>query len=128
MCTNRGKPLSDPQISVPSSESPAILNLRLVLLKLCQLEFKKLDVATLDSDVNDHRHRSLGNMQFVGELFKFQLMKEKVIHSCVTKLLSTQNEEALECLCCLLTTVGQNLDSDKVLHYMTMLFIPIHLQ
>ncbi|KAJ8279807.1 hypothetical protein COCON_G00068730 [Conger conger] len=45
------------EINVPSSDSPAILNFRLVLLKLCQLEFEKLELATtMGSEVNGHRN------------------------------------------------------------------------
>lgn len=52
------------------------------------------------------------------------MMKEKVIHTCIAKLLSIRSEENLECLCLLLTAVGQILDSDKVLHDTTMLLDP----
>ncbi|XP_035268427.1 eukaryotic translation initiation factor 4 gamma 1-like [Anguilla anguilla] len=104
------------EMNVLSNGSPGVtLNFRLVLLNLCRVEFKKLDEGALTDKVNGHCQRSLGNMRFIGELFKLEMMKDKVVHSCINNLLSNQSEEALECLCCLLTTVGQNLDNDKYL-------------
>ncbi|KAJ8344748.1 hypothetical protein SKAU_G00289410 [Synaphobranchus kaupii] len=102
------------EINVPSKESPGVaINFRLVLLKLCQVEFQKLGEGTLANSVNGHRQRSIGNIRFIGELFKLEMLKVTVIHSCISKLLYNKSEDALECLCCLLSTVGQKLDSDK---------------
>ncbi|KAJ8344752.1 hypothetical protein SKAU_G00289450 [Synaphobranchus kaupii] len=102
------------QINVPSKESPGVaINFRLVLLKLCQVEFQKLGEGTLANSVNGHRQRSVGNIRLIGELFKLEMLKVTVIHSCISKLLYNKSEDALECLCCLLSTVGQKLDSDK---------------
>ncbi|KAJ8348814.1 hypothetical protein SKAU_G00274030 [Synaphobranchus kaupii] len=102
------------EINVPSKESPGVsINFRLVLLKLCQVEFQKLGEGTLANSVNGHRQRSIGNIRFIGELFKLEMLKVTVIHSCISKLLYNKSEDALECLCCLFSTVGQKLDSDK---------------
>ena len=35
------------------------------------------------------------------------------MHMCVTKLLKDSDEESLECLCQLLTTIGKDLDHEK---------------
>ena len=50
--------------------------------------------------------------RFIGELYKLGILTARIMHECVRKLLAVDpsDEESLECLCCLLTTVGQNLD------------------
>lgn len=60
------------------------------------------------------RRRSVGNVKFIGELFKLKMLSESIVLSCVKKLLKTLDEEPLECLCRLLTTVGKDLDVKKV--------------
>jgi hypothetical protein len=56
--------------------------------------------------------RSLGNVKFIGELYNFQLLTPKNIVEWIKMLLSTEDEESLECGSKLLTltTVGQKLD------------------
>lgn len=39
------------------------------------------------------------------------MLTTKIMHFCITHLLSTPDEESLECLCKLLTTIGKVLDS-----------------
>ena len=50
--------------------------------------------------------------RFIGELYKLGILTARIMHECVRKLLAVDpsDEESLECLCCLLTTVGKNLD------------------
>ena len=50
--------------------------------------------------------------RFIGELYKLGMLTARIMHECVRKLLSSNpsDEESLECLCRLVTTVGQNLD------------------
>lgn len=59
------------------------------------------------------RRRSLGNIKFIGELFKLKMLTEAIMHDCVVKLLKNHDEESLECLCRLLTTIGKDLDFEK---------------
>lgn len=59
------------------------------------------------------RRRSLGNIRFIGELFKLKMLTEAIMHDCVVKLLKNHDEESLECLCRLLTTIGKDLDFEK---------------
>ena len=54
--------------------------------------------------------KSLGNIRFIGELYKLNMLTAKIMHSCITNLLNGGDEESLECLCKLLTTVGQILE------------------
>ncbi|CAL8113002.1 unnamed protein product [Orchesella dallaii] len=56
------------------------------------------------------RRRSLGNVRFIGELYKLQMLSAKIMVECVKMLLATPDEDNLECLCKLLATVGQRLD------------------
>ena len=57
------------------------------------------------------RKRSLGNIRFIGELFKLSMLSEIVMHECITRLLkSTSDEESLECFGILIMTTGKDLD------------------
>lgn len=59
------------------------------------------------------RRRSLGNIRFIGELYKLDMLKFKIMHECIRNLLGNENdEESLECLCRLLTTAGKSLDDE----------------
>ncbi|KAK3538854.1 hypothetical protein QTP86_017973, partial [Hemibagrus guttatus] len=114
-------------LEVPTSDnSGASVNLRRLLLNRCQKEFqrdkddeekqKELDAPTeeeVQQRVNAARCHSLGNVKFIGELFKLKMMKEQVMHVCIVKLLKDQDEESLKCLCRLLSTIGKNLDLEK---------------
>lgn len=59
------------------------------------------------------RRRSLGNIKFIGELFKLKMLTEVIMHDCIVKLLKNHDEESLECLCRLLSTIGKDLDFAK---------------
>ncbi|KAJ8595440.1 ARM repeat-containing protein [Rhizopogon salebrosus TDB-379] len=66
-----------------------------------------------------------GLMKFIGELFKLQMLTERIMHECVKKLLgNAQNpeEEEIESLCQLLTTAGQLLDTPKARTHMDVYF------
>uniref|UniRef100_A0A671Q1G8 Eukaryotic translation initiation factor 4 gamma 1-like n=1 Tax=Sinocyclocheilus anshuiensis TaxID=1608454 RepID=A0A671Q1G8_9TELE len=69
------------------------------------------------------RRRSLGNIKFIGELFKLKMLTETIMHDCIVKLLKNHDEESLECLCRLLSTIGKDLDFEKakvtLAHYTT---------
>ena len=53
------------------------------------------------------RRRSLGNIRFIGELYKIRMLTGKIMHECIKKLLIQTDEESLECLCTLVTNIGQ---------------------
>ncbi|KAH7312137.1 armadillo-type protein [Rhizoctonia solani] len=72
----------------------------------------------LHSDEHDMTRKAnrqcAGLVRFMGELFKLQLITERVTHECIKALLSnTVNPEEgdIEGLCKLLATVGQTLDT-----------------
>ncbi|KAI0250913.1 armadillo-type protein [Lactifluus subvellereus] len=65
---------------------------------------------------NKARRHGLGLIRFLGELFKLQMLTERVIHECIKKLLANvknPEEDEIECLTILLTTVGSLLDKPK---------------
>lgn len=126
-------------LKVPTSDKPGVtVNFRKLLLNRCQKEFEKdkdddevfeqkqkeLDAATEEEErqrLNDElqdakdkaRKRSLGNIKFIGELFKLKMLTEPIMHDCIVKLLKNHDEDSLECLCRLLSTIGKDLDFEK---------------
>jgi translation initiation factor 4G len=62
------------------------------------------------------RRQGLGLIKFIGELFKMQMLTERIMHELVKKLLVDVDntiEERIEGLCTLLATVGSMLDTRK---------------
>uniref|UniRef100_A0AAY4E877 Eukaryotic translation initiation factor 4 gamma n=1 Tax=Denticeps clupeoides TaxID=299321 RepID=A0AAY4E877_9TELE len=126
-------------LKVPTVDKPGIwVNFRKLLLNHCQKEFEKdkdddeifekkqkeLEAASGDEESqrlkeeleeakDKARRRSLGNIKFIGELFKLKMLTEAIMHDCVVKLLKNHDEESLECLCRLLSTIGKDLDFEK---------------
>ncbi|NXH02103.1 IF4G1 factor, partial [Loxia leucoptera] len=126
-------------LKVPTTDKPTVtVNFRKLLLNRCQKEFEKdkdddeifekrqkeMDDASapeekarmkdeLEEARDKARRRSLGNIKFIGELFKLKMLTEAIMHDCVVKLLKNHDEESLECLCRLLTTIGKDLDFEK---------------
>lgn len=49
--------------------------------------------------------------RFIGELYKQGMLTTKIMHRCIKELLIQSDEDSLECLCKLLTTVGKDLES-----------------
>ncbi|KDQ20084.1 hypothetical protein BOTBODRAFT_27505 [Botryobasidium botryosum FD-172 SS1] len=71
------------------------------------------------------KRQGLGLVQFIGELFKLQMLTERIMHECIKNLLSNvenPEEEEIESLCKLLTTVGQALDTSKARNHMDIYF------
>ncbi|CAN0533549.1 unnamed protein product [Ectocarpus sp. 12 AP-2014] len=60
----------------------------------------------------------LGNIQFIGELYKKSMLKENVMKTCVEQLLNA-NKEALGKL---IRTIGSTLDTSKNTLYMKEIF------
>jgi hypothetical protein len=70
------------------------------------------------------KRRMLGNIRFVGELFKQKLLTEVTIQSCITDLMGSpekwkdmRDEQDIECLCHLLTTAGERLEAKNAANY-----------
>ncbi|KAH9942185.1 uncharacterized protein BXZ73DRAFT_87857 [Epithele typhae] len=71
------------------------------------------------------KRQGLGLIKFIGELFKLQMLTERIMHECIKKLLSNvenPEEEEIESLCKLVTTVGQILDTAKARAHMDVYF------
>ncbi|XP_071091109.1 eukaryotic translation initiation factor 4 gamma 3-like isoform X2 [Haliotis cracherodii] len=125
-------------LKVPSnSKQGETVSFRVMLLTRCQREFEKVNDAQVDlyrrkkaieeadpankKELKEElviaattaRWRSIGNIRFIGELFKLKMLTKNIMHDCVFKLLQSRDEENLECLCHLLSTIGKELESDK---------------
>jgi len=71
------------------------------------------------------KRRGLGLIRFVGELFKLQMPTERIMHKYVQKLLANVDnpeEEEIESLCKLLSTVGGILDTPRARAHMDVYF------
>ncbi|KAM3866246.1 eukaryotic translation initiation factor 4 gamma 1-like [Diretmus argenteus] len=123
-------------LRVPSTDKSGVsVNFRRLLLTRCQKEFdkdmhdaqifeekqKQLDAASgeeekqrlkaeLEEAKNQARRRSLGNIRLVGELFKLKMLTGSTMQDCIVSLLRSHDEESLEYLCRLLSTIGKDLD------------------
>ncbi|XP_053267682.1 LOW QUALITY PROTEIN: eukaryotic translation initiation factor 4 gamma 3-like [Pleuronectes platessa] len=127
-------------LKVPITDAPNnTVNFQKLLLSRCQKEFEKDKVddvvferkqKELDSaasterdrlqvelqeakDIARRRSQPPGNIKFIGELFKLKMLTEAIMHDCVVKLLGNHDEDSLECLCRLLTTIGKDFDLVK---------------
>lgn len=71
------------------------------------------------------KRRGHGLIRFIGELFKLQMLTERIMHECIkTLLINFENpeEEEIESLCTLMTTIGQILDTQKAHVHMDVYF------
>lgn len=71
------------------------------------------------------KRRGLGLVRFIGELFKLSMLTERIMHVCIKKLLANATdpeEEEIESLCKLMTTVGKLLDTEKARGHMDVYF------
>ena len=55
----------------------------------------------------------LGNMRFIGELYKLRMLTENIMHDCIFKLLRAKDDDSIECMTQLMTTVGKDLDHER---------------
>eukprot|EP01080_Neovahlkampfia_damariscottae_P002660 gene2660-3856_t len=100
-----------------------------ILLNSCQTEFEKIPEARqeyLDAKAANKysevelleisgklKTRIIGNMSFIGELFKKKMLSALIMHEIIAKLLlNSENpeEDQIEILCSLLTNIGKNLE------------------
>ncbi|KAH9006257.1 armadillo-type protein [Lactarius hatsudake] len=71
------------------------------------------------------KRHGLGLIRFIGELFKLQMLTERIMHECIKKLLGNvenPEEEEIESLCKLLITVGSLLDTPKARAHLDVYF------
>ncbi|KAK9709826.1 eIF4-gamma/eIF5/eIF2-epsilon [Popillia japonica] len=111
------------------------VNFRKLLVTRCQLEFEKQSVdetarnakvkeieectdpekkkelqLLLEEDDRRIRRKSVGNIRFIGELYKQSMLTVNIMMRCLHQLLDNKEEESLECLCKLLSTVGKDVE------------------
>ena len=121
------------KVPVENSKAESIYFKKL-LISRCQKEFDKNYMESLDRDkysadmaaaptVEERSNikaafevtfmrKSLGNIIFIGELYKLQMLTARIMHEVIKKLLQTRDELSLQCLCRLLISVGQILDQE----------------
>lgn len=99
---------------------------RVLLLNKCKAEFDKR-AETLEQYGNKQimeederrqlaKRKMLGNIKFIGELGKLEILADGILHRCIQELLKTRGEDSsedLECVCQILRTCGRILDSDQ---------------
>jgi len=104
---------------------------------------RRREMNRLEEDLLKSRRRMLGNIRFIGELFKKSMLTERIMHTCIQKLLkegeagkdasaaggeddddgpSEPDEEDVEALSKLLTTVGAMIDHAKAEAYLNAYF------
>ncbi|KAK9757730.1 hypothetical protein RND81_01G182700 [Saponaria officinalis] len=126
-----------PDLSVDNQK----ITFRRLLLNKCQEEFErgereeeevnKDEGETKQSDQEREekrlqvRRRMLGNIRLIGELYKKRMLTERIMHECIKKLLGNyQNadEENIEALCKLMSTIGEMIDHPKAKEHMDAYF------
>jgi len=133
--------------STPTSQSPIdpkaeaqtfCSKFRRQLLNQCQEEFergiklqKELNLLPPEEKEMQEmklRQRTMANMKFVGELYKHNLITERIMHQVMFSLLFPTHpgekltDEGLELFCELMDTVGKQLDRPKAQQYMAQYF------
>ncbi|OSX57999.1 hypothetical protein POSPLADRAFT_1049731 [Postia placenta MAD-698-R-SB12] len=71
------------------------------------------------------KRQGLCLIKFIGELFKLQMLTERIMHECIKKLLGNvenPEEKEIESLRMLLTIIGQSLDTPKARAHMDVYF------
>ena len=90
-----------------------------ILLTGCQKEFERgvrviADESMTAQEISElqsaQKRRMLGNIRFIGELYKKGLVIDIIIYTCIDHLIANPSEEELEALCNLVRTVGQDVE------------------
>ena len=75
------------------------------------------------------KKKMLGNVKFIGELGRLDLLSEAILHKCIKTLLEKQRDEKyadmaedLECLCKMMPTIGRKLDQGEAVKLMDQYF------
>ncbi|KAJ7568258.1 hypothetical protein O6H91_01G025400 [Diphasiastrum complanatum] len=97
-----------------------------VLLNKCQEEFERgereqEEAMRFTPEESEEkrlkaRRQMLGNIRFIGELYKKSMLTERIMHECIKKLLGgyqNPDEEDVEALCKLMATIGRIIDHAK---------------
>uniref|UniRef100_A0A673CII9 Eukaryotic translation initiation factor 4 gamma 2 n=1 Tax=Sphaeramia orbicularis TaxID=375764 RepID=A0A673CII9_9TELE len=135
-----------PNFEEPSTENQATqkqnTTFRRLLISKLQDEFENRAKNVELFDKNDNpltseeeeqraiaKIKMLGNIKFIGELGKLNLIHESILHKCIKTLLEKKKRvqlkdmgEDLECLCQIMKTVGPKLDHEKARSLMDQYF------
>ncbi|PWA03266.1 hypothetical protein BB558_000593 [Smittium angustum] len=115
----------DPKLTINIADregkpTSGFMVVRKILLNRCQREFESGWKVEIPDDIKSDEYykamkikrRGLGLVKFVGELFLLNIISERLLRMCITNLLEGDNEEeTLESLSKLLTTVGARIDN-----------------
>eukprot|EP00727_Mastigamoeba_balamuthi_P009222 m51a1_g4922 hypothetical protein (2450) ;mRNA; f:235337-245534 len=121
----------------PGGDGKPAISFKRILLNKCQEEFEmnqwkankkkpreglsevELQELKLQEDLS--RTRFIGNITFIGELFKEAMLTARIMHECIRKLLGDVKDpshEDMEALCKLLTSIGKKLDTKEAEQWM----------
>ncbi|CAL5340379.1 unnamed protein product [Camellia sinensis] len=125
------------------SEDNEKITFKRLLLNKCQEEFERGEREQEEADKADQegeveqskeqreekrtqaRRRMLGNIRLIGELYKKKMLTERIMHECIMKLLGeyqNPDEEDIEALCKLMSTIGEMIDHPKAKEHMDAYF------
>ncbi|KAH7659216.1 translation initiation factor 4G protein [Dioscorea alata] len=125
------------------SENNVKITFKRLLLNKCQEEFERGEREQAEADKAEEegeieqsegereekrikaRRRMLGNIRLIGELYKKKMLTERIMHECIKKLLGqypNPDEEDIEALCKLMSTIGQMIDHQKAKEHMDAYF------
>lgn len=130
-----------PELSVDNEK----ITFRRLLLNKCQEEFERGEIEEQEANKTDNegedepkqseqvreemrlktRRRMLGNIRLIGELYKKRMLTERIMHECIKKLLGqyqNPDEENIEALCKLMSTIGEMIDHPKAKEHMDAYF------
>ncbi|XAR63295.1 hypothetical protein NMG60_11023182 [Bertholletia excelsa] len=119
------------------------ITFRRLLLNKCQEEFERGEREQEEAERPDEegeakqseeereekrikaRRRMLGNIRLIGELYKKKMLTERIMHECIKKLLGqyeNPDEENIEALCKLMSTIGEIIDHSRAKEHMDAYF------
>ena len=86
---------------------------------------KRRKIQEREDRMRQARRRMLGNIRFIGELFKKEMLTARIMHTCIMKLLNEKknpDEEDVEALCKLMATIGRLIDRPDAKSHMDAYF------
>ncbi|KAI9100839.1 hypothetical protein K1719_024201 [Acacia pycnantha] len=124
------------------SEDNEKITFKRLFLNKCQEEFERSEREQEEANKDDEgevkqsdeereakrvkaRRRMLGNIRLIGELYKKKMLTERIMHECIKKLLGSYqdpDEEDIEALCELMSTIGEMIDHPKAKEHMDAYF------
>nr|GMC91234.1 eukaryotic translation initiation factor 4G [Ipomoea batatas] len=128
-----------PDLSVDNEK----ITFKRLLLNKCQEEFERGEREEQEANITDGdgetklsdeereekrlkaRRQMLGNIRLIGELYKKRMLTERIMHECIKKLLGeyqNPDEENIEALCKLMSTIGEMIDHPKAKEHMDFYF------